>query len=181
MSFFDPPPRPPEPPSRPAPNMWWRRPDWEVGEPVPADVMLVRTDAVAVAVRNVAAFSTGVSFVLAIRTTAGLPPVHGRHRHHLHRRSSKPLPDDVFRFGVELADGRRATIFDEHPHGAAASAIALLPGRGSSTGAGWDESYWLAPLPPPGPLAFVCEWPVAGIPLTRAELDAGAILAAVAG
>jgi hypothetical protein len=27
------------------------------------------------------------------------------------------------------------------------------------------------PLPPIGPLFFVCEWPAAGIPLTRVEVD----------
>ena len=33
---------------------------------------------------------------------------------------------------------------------------------------------------PPGPLAFVCEWPARGIPETRAEIDAGLVLAAAA-
>ena len=33
-----------------------------------------------------------------------------------------------------------------------------------------------APLPPAGKLAFVCEWPAAGIPLTRHEIDAQIIL-----
>jgi len=34
---------------------------------------------------------------------------------------------------------------------------------------------FLWPLPPPGRLALVCEWPAAGIPLTRTDIDAGAI------
>jgi hypothetical protein len=36
------------------------------------------------------------------------------------------------------------------------------------------------PLPPPGPLSFVCEWPAAGIPLTRAQIDAQALIDASA-
>jgi hypothetical protein len=32
------------------------------------------------------------------------------------------------------------------------------------------------PLPPPGPLAFVCEWPAAGIAVTRSEIDAQLVL-----
>jgi hypothetical protein len=86
------------------------------------------------------------------------------------------LPDEVFRFGIEFADGRKATIFDEFPSSLDPGGIVLMPGRGSSSGATWDESYWVAPLPPPGALAFVCEWPVAGIPVTRADLDAAALL-----
>jgi hypothetical protein len=31
------------------------------------------------------------------------------------------------------------------------------------------------PIPPPGQLAFVCEWPALQIPLTRATLDAEVI------
>jgi hypothetical protein len=39
-------------------------------------------------------------------------------------------------------------------------------------------SFWLWPLPPAGRLEIVCEWPAAGIPLTRTELDASEVLAA---
>jgi hypothetical protein len=34
------------------------------------------------------------------------------------------------------------------------------------------------PLPPPGPLAFICAWPGRGIPTSRMEVDGGAIRAA---
>jgi hypothetical protein len=37
---------------------------------------------------------------------------------------------------------------------------------------------WVWGLPPPGPLAFVCEWPARGIPETRVEIDAGLVLEA---
>ena len=33
-------------------------------------------------------------------------------------------------------------------------------------------------LPPPGPLAFVVEWPARGIPETRVEIDASLVLEA---
>jgi hypothetical protein len=35
---------------------------------------------------------------------------------------------------------------------------------------------WVWPLPPAGRLALVCEWPAAGILLTRHEIDAQLIL-----
>jgi hypothetical protein len=37
---------------------------------------------------------------------------------------------------------------------------------------------WVYGLPPPGPLAFVVEWPARGIAETRAEIDAGLVLEA---
>jgi hypothetical protein len=36
--------------------------------------------------------------------------------------------------------------------------------------------WWAWPLPPAGPMEFVCEWPALGIPETRAGLDAQLIL-----
>ena len=36
-------------------------------------------------------------------------------------------------------------------------------------------TFWVWPLPPAGPLVFVCEWPKYRIPLTRKEIDAGLI------
>jgi hypothetical protein len=36
--------------------------------------------------------------------------------------------------------------------------------------------WWAWPLPPHGPLEFVCEWPPAGITETRAGIDAQLIL-----
>ena len=44
----------------------------------------------------------------------------------------------------------------------------------------WELSYWLWPLPPPGPLALVVEWPAAGIPLSRTEIDASQVIEAAA-
>ena len=46
---------------------------------------------------------------------------------------------------------------------------------GSSGGPVAEQTYWAWPLPPPGNLAFVCEWPRYDIPLTRKEIDAGLI------
>jgi hypothetical protein len=79
---------------------------------------------------------------------------------------------------VRTDGARRATIFDG-PFGIGddAQRIVLLPGGGSGGVGGWDEQYWVAPLPPPGPVAFVCEWPAAGIALTRGEVDAAAFTA----
>src|SRR5919106_3767412 len=47
-------------------------------------------------------------------------------------------------------------------------------------GALWDLELVVQPLPPPGPLAFVCAWPARGIPEVRVEIDAGLVLNAAA-
>ncbi len=39
---------------------------------------------------------------------------------------------------------------------------------------------WLWPLPPPGPLTFVCAWPAEGVEETHAQIDGAEILAASA-
>jgi hypothetical protein len=41
-----------------------------------------------------------------------------------------------------------------------------------------EVDLWVWGLPPPGPLAFVCEWPAPNIPETRAEMEAGLVLGA---
>ncbi len=94
---------------------------------------------------------------------------------------STGLPPELFRFGVQYADGRKATTVgnpfsaDAEPQGPI-----LLPGSGGGGAREWDQSYWLWPLPPAGPLAFVCEWPAHEVALTRAEIDTSLILEAAA-
>ena len=55
----------------------------------------------------------------------------------------------------------------------------MVPGGGGGGGGGggsWRQSQWVWPLPPPGAVTLVCEWPAMDIPLTRRELDAQTIL-----
>jgi hypothetical protein len=86
------------------------------------------------------------------------------------RRIEGTLPDEFMRFGVEYSDGVKATNvptggFDDVP-----DALLLRNGGGGAEGKStWK--YWLWPLPTASPFAFVCEWPAAGIPLTRTPFD----------
>ncbi len=93
------------------------------------------------------------------------------------------IPDEALRFGIELSDGAKATVFDgyryfgteEQPSGP------VLMQRGGTGGMrSFELGLWVWPLPPPGPLAFVCEWPAEDIPLTRFEIDANEIRASAA-
>ncbi len=48
----------------------------------------------------------------------------------------------------------------------------------SGTSITYSPAFWLWPLPPSGTLRIACEWPLAGIALTQAEVDAAPIVAA---
>jgi hypothetical protein len=180
VSFFEPPPPPPEPPDAPQPP-WVGPPENELGEAVPLRVVLVRRDDLALAVTDVVAYRTGCALRVVLRRRApadGPDPFYAVH--HAPRRGG--LPDEQLRFGVELADGRRATNvggpgFGREPGPRDA---VLVPRGGGGGGRSWDQSFWLWPLPPPGPLALVVEWPSEGVELTRVEVDAAPILEAAA-
>lgn len=88
------------------------------------------------------------------------------------------LPDDFMRFGVQFADGSKATNIErlawlgsDEP----AKTPIMMP-----TGGGGGVSYWIWPLPQPGQLRFVCEWPSEAIAEQHLELDAEAVLEASA-
>lgn len=180
--FFRPPEPPPEPEPAPLQPAWLGPPENEIGVAVALRLLLARTEKVAVALTNAAAFSTGIEFSLETRLRERdelSDPFGMRGRQHV--RGGGDLPDEVLRFGFELADGRRVTNvarfpgFDEPQEGP------VLIQRGGGGGERfWSFGYWLWPLPPPGSLTAVVEWPSEGIPLTRVELDAAALLEAAA-
>lgn len=104
------------------------------------------------------------------------------HGHHgLHHGGGDEIPPEMLRLGVQFADGSKATNTGGFHHDANAPAGPVMhPGGGGGGGASWRQTQWVWPLPPPGPLELVCEWPAMDIPLTRSELDAQTILDAAA-
>lgn len=86
--------------------------------------------------------------------------------------------EEMLRFGVEFSDGRKATNVDVGRPGREEPKGPVLWGMGGGGGGGrWRQDFWVWPLPPRGPVALVCEWPAAGIELSRAEFDTGLLLA----
>ena len=133
-------------------------------------------------VSRLSAYPTGLEFdLLAIAAPdAGDevldPMLFGPQSHRLRRRTvGSEIPDEMLRFGVEFADGRRATNTGgrgaPRPETEPAEPV-LTSGGGGGGGGRWRADMFLWPLPPPGRLVLVCEWPAAGIPLTRTEIDA---------
>jgi hypothetical protein len=179
MAFFEPPPRVPEPPAPKLPE-WIGPPEEMRGGVVALGLIAARSDQAVVLLESATAYPTGVEFRVRVswREQARDIAVHGAPWHHeLH--AGEELPDQLFRVGIQLADGSKATSL-----GSGLGAVALLtPGGGSPPGpvllargggggsSSWSQDLWLWPLPPPGDLAFVCEWPALGIELTHLQLD----------
>jgi hypothetical protein len=193
VSFFD---RPASVARTKVVHAVWHRQRTEVLPGVaPVALLLARTDDTVVALTDVRGYPNGFVFLLRLRwglvadpyeqppwpfPMLGSPsPLHG-----------DPFPDELLRFGVQFADGRRVTNMDGYPYvpeGLPPDQPVLVEGGGLGgeggclgRGASWDLDQAVQPLPPPGPLAFVCAWPSRGIPETRVEIDAGLVLDAAA-
>jgi hypothetical protein len=157
----------------------------------PAAAVLARTEETVVAVTGIRAYPAGFGFTLNLR----LRNLHPRERRGFWpfpesaRRRGLELPADAFRLTIEFADGRSVTNLDPAPSDPEVPAFEQpmlssgpgtgLVGSGSSPDRwGWDMDYRVRPLPPPGPLAFVCVWAERGIPPSRVEVDGTAVLRA---
>jgi len=180
MSFFDSIPPPPPAPVQRRRRPPWTPPDAVIPGSVPADVMLIRTEHVAVAIGSIRAYPAGFEFALHTRlrhpdeTGHGGPdplepcvPWRGRQ-----------VPGDVLRLGLMYADGRRTAT-----HAARSLAeddtdpgrLVMLECGSRGSPRRWDGDFWVHPLPPPGPVTFVGSWPQYGVAEIRVELDGAAI------
>ena len=178
--FFEPPPMP----AAPAPQRY-RTPPWLGAPPgtlpgiVAFERVLARTEKVAVCIAGLAVYPAGFEFDLLTLTADDqddLDPLLFRH-HHLHRAAADSIPPELLRLGVQFADGSKATNtagFDPEPKPPAGPVLRACGGGGG--GGSWHQTHWVWPLPPPGPVVLVCEWPAMDIPLSRTELDAQTIL-----
>ena len=149
----------------------------------PLSVILARTTETAVAVTGIRAYPAGFGFTLHLRLR-NLDPRRRREFwpfHELGPHRGPPWPDEVLRLTIEFADGRSVTNIDPRTAGSAGrdpDRPMLRGGPGSAGGVdGWsfDMDYRVRPLPPSGPLAFICEWPERAIPSSRAEADGAAV------
>jgi hypothetical protein len=162
---------------------WLHAPAGALPGVIALELVIAQTDRVAVCVTRLGAYASG--FELELVTMAGGatdeldPMLFGGRRGLGPRRSADGgIPTDMLRFGVEFADGTKATNttgrpspFDAEPAGPL-----LTAGGGGGGGGSWRQNIWIWPLPPPGPMSFVCEWPAAGVPLTRHQIDAQLVL-----
>jgi hypothetical protein len=180
MSFFDslPQPPPPEPvrsPSRPP----WMRSETVIPGSVPAEVIVVRTEQVAVAVGSVRAYPNGFEFTVHVRMRREDETAWPGAGDPFDRQQRDPQGrEDPLRLGILYADGRRtATTSRRWPLGDDTDNgdLILHSGGGGGGGRNWDSEFWVHPLPPPGPVTLIISWLKYGIGEASTELDGGAI------
>jgi hypothetical protein len=184
--FFEPPPVSPEPAVDVRQPPWFGAPRGVLPGVIPLELVLARSEKAAVCITRLAAYPTGFEFdVLALAAPGhaelDLDPMLFGPYHHRARRPGGELPPELLRVGVRFADGTKATNtggvgYDQDPP----PGPVMFSGGGGGGGGQWRQTEWVWPLPPSGPLTFVCEWPAAQIPLTRTDLDAQAVLDAAA-
>jgi hypothetical protein len=147
----------------------WSAPENEIPVALPLNTVLARTDDVAVALLHLSVYTTGIALELVVRMRPEVATARNQDMNGL-------LWEDGpgggrFLLGVELADGRRATGLG--PPGS--SGVVFPQGGGSGGQASVQQSWWLHPLPPAGPLRFVVRSPELGIEETSVVLDGAAI------
>jgi hypothetical protein len=178
--FFAPPPKPDVPvPTRYRTPAWVAAPSGTLPGVVAVERVLAQTDKVAVCITRLAAYPTGFELDLVTMSADDqdhLDPMMFHHHHRMHR-GETDIPPEFLRFGIEFPDGSKATNTGGFQHDRRPPAGPVMHmGGGGGGGGNWRQTQWIWPLPPPGTVTLVCEWPAMGIPLTRSEIDAQLIL-----
>lgn len=156
----------------------------EIPVPVALSAVLGRSDSVAVALCGARAYTTGIELdlVIRVRTASASRPVFEL----INRRHQPGEPvDNLLLLGFEYADGATvANVPARHgppipaPEGADHQRPSLMERSGGGGGREYTQSWWLAPLPPTGPLRAVFRWTAMDLPETVVELDGTALAAA---
>jgi hypothetical protein len=121
MSFFEPPASPPEGVFRAvavSPPAWLGPPHNVLPGIAPVELVIARTDETVVALAGVQAYPAGFGFTLCLRLRNVSAPEEQQLPYLLDRApfEGDPLPDAFFRFGVQFADGRKATNLDRRAY-----------------------------------------------------------------
>ena len=177
MSFFESIPQPPPPEPARSQTPAWMRPDEVLPGAVPGELVLARTDRVAVALGSVRAYPNGFEFTLHVRTREVSEYGIGADPFEQHRRWLGQQDQDHLRLGVLYADGRRAATTGRPwlDNDAGDEQLILKPDGSSASDHRWDGDFWVHPLPPDGPVTFVVSWSRYDVAETRVEFDGAAI------
>ena len=174
MRFFrkPPPPRPALHRRVPRP---WNPPEAEFPAIVPIDTLhFDRSEQAAIAIIGISAYTQGFEIFMARCLRPDGPGLdEDPTPEMLRRRGADPLSRPFF--SLLFSDGRKAV--SDGPRGESEPAGPILrPHGGGGTSHSQFLRWWAWPLPPAGPLEFVCQWPMYGIAETRVGIDAQLIL-----
>jgi hypothetical protein len=150
-------------PSSPRP---WDPPQTQFPGIVPISTLLVgQSDRGAIAITSMSAYTNGFGFVITRLVRPGTPGW-----------DEEPfMAQSLFEISLRLSHGR--TVSTGRPADGTEPAAPFLRRYGGGGSSHYNETRWWAwPLPPSGPLEFICQWPGMGISETRVSLEAGLIL-----
>ena len=180
MGFFESIPQPPAPERVQRRRPVLLRSDAVIPGLVPAEVVIVRTGQLAVAIGGIHAYPNGFEFTVHARLRHADAPEPRRGGLFSRPGRMTRAPGEGLRLGIMYADGRRAATPIGHPlpDDADSGRLVLFENGGGGSSRTWDGNFWVHPLPPDGPVTFVVSWAEHGVAEARAELDGAAIGAA---
>jgi hypothetical protein len=159
----------------------WNPPETEFPAIVPINTLpFDRSEQAAVAITGISAYSQGFEIFVTCLIRPGVPrldegPVPGPPRAMPAGPRPFGLGQPSFQISLQLADGR--TVTSGRAHGGSEPSGPILRSRGGGGTSHFQLLRWWAwPLPPSGPLEFICQWPVYGITGTRVGINAQLIL-----
>jgi len=114
-----------------------------------------------IAHRNGFAFTVNMLFADPQNSLTPLRPMHQMKLAQA-RGEDAPPPGEQFHIGLTFSDGSSVTSSGEFVfEGGPETYLTLLDGSGG--GVVSTLRWYVEPLPPPGPIAFWCEWPTASL------------------
>lgn len=138
--------------------------------------LLARTDEVVVAVSGISAHSDGLLVSVAVLFADEQKAEDLGWAMQVVNRSP-----GRFRLGCRFSDGRTVatgTRIAVVPQASEGPVLLLLDAQAAPLK--WSGTYWLHPVPPPGPVVLGCQWPDRAIPETLVEIDPQPLIAAAA-
>ena len=173
----------PEPvPAQPRVHHPWNPPEAEIPAIVPLSTLrFEQSEQAAVAITGLLAYSQGFEITVIRLIRPGVPGMDEdlpSPRDTLAGRralADRLMDQHYFQISLRFADGQ--TIISDRRRGDAETPGPILQRRGGGGTSHFQQLRWWAwPLPPAGPLEFICQWPTYGITETRISIDAQLIL-----
>jgi len=168
MRFFrKPPPRLELQPRVPHP---WDPPQTEFPGIVPINTLQFgRSEQAAIAITGMSAYTNGFEIVVTALIRPDAPGFDAE------TPGGNMLAHKPYQISLQLSDGH--TVTSARPHGDSEPGGPILQPRGGGGTSHYQHSRWWAwPLPPSGPLEFICQWPTLRPGETRVSIDAQLIL-----
>jgi hypothetical protein len=141
---------------------------------VDEDVVLALSDRAAITMHGIACYPSGFAFTLETVTRyemEGSSEQAEGHRWPFDAWWSEHSATAHLR--IRYSDGMSGALEDALSRRSrkTSAEIVIRPGGGGGGDGRWSYDVWVQPLPPPGPVTFMCEWAPMGITEARHEIE----------